>query len=194
MTDERALKWRPEEAWVISLDRRPDRWQSFVAQTCHLDFGVVAFPAVDGQVVRPPAKWRASTGAWGCACSHRAVLAQVHGTTLILEDDVVIPADFQQRMADFYLQVPDDWLVLKIGGQHHASPWPVARGVGRCRGTIRTHAYVVRKEGAEKLIELIDGADSHWDGPFGFPLDALGRCYAPDPFLVQLTSSGSDTD
>lgn len=83
----------PKVAYVINLDRRPDRWVQFLDNSSLIKIPIVRFPAVDGfnlpkSVLRSPAPIVA------CWMSHQAVAKEFLSTDadhcLILEDDIDI--------------------------------------------------------------------------------------------------------
>lgn len=159
----------------------------FHQRSSNLGFPYSVITAVDGLDVLPPSTWTASREAYGCALSHRSALEQATGTTLILEDDALIPPDFQERLRLFLAAVPSDWQLLKLGGEHLLPSELITPGVMRCERTVRTHAYVARGPMIAQLIGVIDETCRHWDACYG-----RITSYAPDPFLVNTTGVASD--
>lgn len=179
--------WTPDTAYVISMSWREDRRASLAPQLARLSFPVTVFTGLDGRLLPRPANFAASAQTLGCAFSHRVVLRQSRGTALILEDDAQLPTAFQRQVGELLAKLPPHWDLVKLGGEHLAPPIPVAPGVVRCVQTARTHAYLVRGLMRQRLIDIIDTTNWHWDAPY-----SLEPAYAPDPFLVGTDGSPSD--
>ena len=148
---------------VISLARRPDRLEAFWARLPRpwpLPWPEVV-PAVDGQAEPPPAGWKATPGAWGCARSHHSILSWAIATgverLLVLEDDVTFVPDFAARIAA--LAVPEDTCQIYLGGQHlaKAEALPGREDLVRGLNVNRTHAYgVLGRAALETLRDWIE--------------------------------------
>lgn len=144
------------KAVVINLDRSASRLASF--QREEWPWEVERVSAVDGKRLRPPEKWMQGRGdrdgAWGCWWSHMLVWAGVREPTVVLEDDAV-PVDlFEEKLAAFWREVPEDWDVVFLGGQHvtvERGQEQISERVVRAEGVGRTHAYVIRPEAVEKV-------------------------------------------
>lgn len=149
----------------LNLDRRPDRWQRFMAEL-PADWPFVPVErvaAVDGKACEipewyganllrlnhPPRDWlRKRAGAWGCLQSHLAVWRESWHTCerlLVLEDDAVFLPGFVRDVQTFLSLVPDDWDQLYFGGEHLKPPEEFAPGVFRGVNVNRTHAYAIRR-------------------------------------------------
>jgi hypothetical protein len=175
---------------LINLKRRPDRLEGFLEHFPEpWPFPVPqVFEAVDGwgQFLPPP--WRGSgAGAHGCWLSHLTVLRQAMEDQveelLVLEDDARFVPHFAKRFREFERELPLDWRLVMLGGQHDGMPTPVAPLVLRCSDTRRTHAYVVRRSGMPALLGTWLTATTHID--FLLPrVQERIRTYAPRPFLV----------
>jgi GR25 family glycosyltransferase involved in LPS biosynthesis len=186
--------WVPEQALVISLESRTDRRTALRRSLPNLGFQATMLDAVDGSSSMPSNdNWRGSPESWACAESHiRALSRPGNGPKLILEDDVIIPANFQARMKDLLRHAPRGWDVLMLGGQHQLHPYSVNDGVLRCMMTGRAHAYVVRnRKVADLLIEVARDARYHWDSFLARSMHHLIHAYAPDPFIIWTSNSPS---
>lgn len=189
--------WTPDAAYVISLPVRLDRHASLRAQLPKLGFPVQRHDAHDGVASPPPAYrfYSESDAAWGASRSHVAVLdraiAAGAGTVLVLEDDVVVPEDFAERMDQLLDLAPPDWEALMLGGEHARPAHPHAPGVERCTMCIRTHAYVLRGGAIADMRTLIDLTPRHYDISMARTLGMRRRTYAPAPFLLRHSGSPS---
>jgi GR25 family glycosyltransferase involved in LPS biosynthesis len=183
---------------VLSLARRPDRlesfWKGFPARWPFPRPDVVA--AVDGLTVFLPPPWRGSgAGAHGCWLTHLKVLRQAYADgveeLLVLEDDATFLPRFAHRAAQFCRELPVDWRMVMLGGQHVQPAVERSRHVVRCRDTQRTHAYVIRRSAMPCLLAIWGGATGHLD--FYLPrFQERMITYAPRPFLVGQAAGSSE--
>lgn len=201
--------------FCLNLDRRPDRWERFVAEIRSMGSAwplppVVRFAAVDGVLLERPDWWTSSAGAWGCLHSHLATIAAADRAVLesvaIFEDDAFFCPSFPDRYRRFAAEVPDDWDMIYLGGQHLdpklRPPVPLA---GSTEVLVpwavqRTHAYMVRHTAYRLLLDLLTDLD--WVRNVGwFHVDRLlawimasGRLkvYCPRQWLVGQEGGSSD--
>ena len=154
----------------VSLDRRPERWATFNAQTAAFGWPIHRFSAMDGLRLPAPRGWPSGAGAWGCFLSHRRILedavAAGVNSVLIFEDDCTFHPDFVDLLSRFLAEVPQNWDGLMLGGQHLQDPIAISPGVVRCLETNRTHAYAVRGDYLRQLLE-------DWES--WTPVDGIGH-------------------
>jgi hypothetical protein len=75
---------------------------------------------------------------------------------LILEDDAEFCDDFVALFEAWYQQVPDDWDMLYLGGNHNGlKVKQVSEHVGRVTEMYATHAYAVRGRAIERIINRL---------------------------------------
>lgn len=148
-----------DRVYVVNLDRRPDRMKEFERRVSEIPGGwpfaeIVRASGVDGKKCKHPSWWRAGGGAWGCYRSHVRLIEQCLnegvGSVLLLEDDATFGPDFVERVREFVDEVPTDWGMMYLGGQHlHAKTHPPLRvnpRVYRPYNVNRTHAFALRGE------------------------------------------------
>eukprot|EP00928_Gymnodinium_smaydae_P039067 TRINITY_DN26777_c0_g1_i1.p1 TRINITY_DN26777_c0_g1~~TRINITY_DN26777_c0_g1_i1.p1 ORF type:complete len:524 (-),score=60.13 TRINITY_DN26777_c0_g1_i1:284-1855(-) len=214
-----APPWSPPPVWVVNLDQSTDRWK-----LCEHEFnqhGVAAerFPATLGKALSDDelneqctfgARYLCTAGMIGCFVSHRRVWQRVVDEGLpavvVLEDDVVIYPNFNERLRDLLLELPEDWDVCLLGAVGcvqtdveplHMKLFGLFTGGGRpSPGRTRklsenvyvpyrpagTHAYIVSQRGARKLLELCPKVRYHVDLT-AWSLRDL-RLYAATKFLA----------
>jgi GR25 family glycosyltransferase involved in LPS biosynthesis len=196
-----------DRVFVINLDRRPDRWEAFRNRVpADWPFAIPErWSAKDWQDNKPPQWFQQPRGAWGCLLSHLGVWRQILDdglrSALIFEDDAGFGDAFGQDARSFCDAVPADWKQIYLGGQHfrqaHALPVEVKPGVLRCANVNRLHAYAVRSEYAEELIEYVP----HHAQETGKQIDYLvgdlcearqSGVYAPIRWLVGQAANTSD--
>ncbi len=115
-------------------------------------------------------------GEIGCTLSHKlaleAFLATDEAMALILEDDAVVPTGLGEAIARLVERLPQDWGFLKIGGfggvrGRLVSDTSFGKLVATTATTVYSHAYVVSRQGAERLLHNIL--------PVRFPYDIYRR-------------------
>lgn len=187
----------------INLDRRYDRWDEFSELRLHDVFGEVErMAAIDGVRASHPSWWKSGKGAWGCFRSHLRIIEDAinsqQQSVLIFEDDALPCDDFARKAEDFFGNLPDDWEMAFLGGQHwkveERPPVRINDYVSRGWNIQRTHAYAINGRAALlKIYRHLTRADwsskaddpHHVDKQFG-QLHVSGdiRAYCPNVFLV----------
>ncbi|WP_419580241.1 glycosyltransferase family 25 protein [Stieleria magnilauensis] len=151
-----------ERCFLINLDRREDRlreWMQQLPQPWPLP-EPERFAAIDGRRVATPPQWRAGNGAWGCYRSHLLILEKclLEGidSYVVFEDDAGFREGFVERFNQFVSELPEDWGLAYLGGQHlYAGKHPPAKvdeHVYRPYNVNRTHAFMVRGRPAMKTL------------------------------------------
>lgn len=194
------MSWTPDEVFVLTLARRPDRLDRFQRNLVNLEWPFKApevFLAVDGYAAAVPGNWPFTPGAWGCLRSHAMILqaAQTRGarSLLILEDDAIFPLSFAARVRQILNELPPTWEGLMMGGQHVRTPIGISERLSRCRGTVRTHCYAVRGPLLARLERAYSRGVGHADRILARLMTRF-EFYAPVPFLVGQAAGASDID
>ncbi|MBU6222661.1 MAG: glycosyltransferase family 25 protein [Planctomycetes bacterium] len=195
-----------ERVVVISLGRRRDRLWAFLDRFLEAWPGTPLrlFTAVDGSQEALPDGWRGTAGAWGCARSHEAVVAQAltDGVErlLVLEDDATFVPGFAERLAG--LRIPGTCQMLYLGGEHLLPPQPVWPGLVLGRNVNRTHAYaILGRPALETIREHLRWHPARWtaahnvDHQLGILHEtARVAVYAADPWMCGQAAGRSDID
>lgn len=189
-----------ERIYCVSLKRRQDRWDKFEQRINQSDwpFGDIRrFDAIDGKLCPPPQWWSQGGGAWGCYRSHMQILEtclnEKVDSVLFLEDDALPVDGFREKVEDFIANVPADWGMLYLGGQHlfvnKNPPKKVNDKVYIPWNVNRTHAFALRG----KMMKIAYRHLSRIDWNKGHHIDHhLGRLhqqrrhpiYCPDQWLI----------
>jgi len=122
--------------FVINLDRRTDRWSSFLEKTLSIPLVFNRFSAIDGRELVPTRQlfslfdtndYKFRKGMVGCALTHLQLIIQLvndpeYDMYLIVEDDVDFSPDFYKKYSKLYqeLSATDDWGLMYLG--HTAYP------------------------------------------------------------------------
>jgi GR25 family glycosyltransferase involved in LPS biosynthesis len=120
------------KAFVINLNRRPDRYEKFKSNCFCLKFNPERFEAVDGSAMAEkgfsePIRYlfrnndfNMSPGVVGCALSHIKLWKKLVADTkvdsyLIYEDDVEFTESYEWKLFSLMLSAPASWDILYLG-------------------------------------------------------------------------------
>lgn len=186
---------------LLNLKRRPDRLAAVQKEMAEKGWPFKepdVFEAIDGQKVPTPFGWTESAGAYGCRLSHCRVMEQAFlddvSSLLVLEDDFCVTSTFLQDVETFLRDVPDDWELLMLGGQHMKPPIKVKPGVVRCCDTQLLHAIGWRNGPMMRDVYrqwMSTTSDCHIDWQLARMM-AHYKVYAPEPILFWQTGRDSD--
>ncbi|HEV2827545.1 MAG TPA: glycosyltransferase family 25 protein [Pyrinomonadaceae bacterium] len=182
----------------INLDRRPERWKKVQFQFALHDLkSVRRFPALDGVTLEVPPGWEGSPGAYGCLQSHLAVVREARDNGLariwILEDDVVLDSDFNDKFSRYAEQVPSDWDMLFFGGLHlFVRPQRISDNISRLAHSFSTFAYALRQTVYDSFIEINSRSLMPVDLN-NVVLQQNFNCYCFAPPLAWVAENYSDT-
>jgi len=190
-----------DRAICINLDRRHERWNTFLSTYPSQMPAPSRLSATDGWRVTLPAD-RTDRGAWGCWESHRRAMASCveSGTeaAIIFEDDAIPTAAFASRWPDFCDALPANWQFVYLGGciREGLVPRRVNRLVFAPGPVATSHAYAVRQPLLGKILLEMSGAigAQHFDNFLEgvLPKLAPGTCYCPDRWLFNQVGGMSD--
>ena len=180
--------------YVINMKERVDRWKRFTQQPLvHNLKHLKQFSAVNGKKLdymkdrRISVRTRlnifrnyrrshhevATLGAVGCSLSHIAIwkkfLASGAKHCLILEDDAILTESTFDHIDRLFPKLPADWGVWVLGyykanlvyQPYHVKPW------NQVYKFTATHAYLITREAAKKLLADALPIESHVDHYIG---------------------------
>lgn len=141
----------------VNLDRRPDRRSKCEGQFKAQGIEVARFPAVDQKRVKRT-RGHGSAAEYACQLSHRLILRKAAkekvSSVLILEDDVILQKNFKSALER--LDPPDDWGIILFGCTYVNMPKVMRRGWVRVHHFWGTHAYAVRDNWIQPLLEQLN--------------------------------------
>jgi GR25 family glycosyltransferase involved in LPS biosynthesis len=188
-----------DETYVINLDKDVSKMQKMDATLSALDMPYTRFPAIKGadlteeekrEYVTDTCSKLCTNASVGCATSHKKLwetIARTPGVdnALILEDDCVFIDGCNDIIKKACSELPDNYDILYLGflrtgydavdykkrySKHLLIP-------KYCHGT---HAYIVSKQGAEKLCKIIPKVYFHVDQVMSWNFDKLNvYCCSP---------------
>ena len=181
----------------ISLERRPERWNTFQAHAAGAGLPVKKLPAVDAKSFQTKAHEHPdisvltahniyygvrrshyeidAAGAIGCSLSHyeawRQLLASSAPAMIIFEDDSPVPADLRARLE--VLQLPDDWDIIQFQRTEFSNgssckPIPGEEPWYQCLGLMGSYAYMISRRGAQRMLEKAYPIELHMDAYMAF--------------------------
>lgn len=161
-----------DRVFCINLDSRPDRWQQSSMLFQQLGIDVERIPAVQGTATNLNWPFPLKAGAIGCSMSHLFALKYAKQLSLknflILEDDVEFVEDFNYKFDIVIDQVPSNWDILYLSGNHHLGPnlRQVAADIWQCEYTLATHSIAINHSVFDyfinTIIDLTKPCDVHY--------------------------------
>lgn len=160
-----------DKVFCINLDRRPDRWEQFLADLPDdWPFKVPQrIQAIDGQKVKAPQWWKQGNGAWGCYRTHLRLLEEAMNndweSILLMEDDAKCIPNFTQDVRSFLSEVPEEWGMIYLGGQHlyvkKVRPRRHTEWVYIPYNVNRTHAFAIHRRMFKRVYRWLTAQDWH---------------------------------
>ena len=159
--------------YVINLERRQDRFESF-KKNCPLDIETInKFEAIDGKLLKnPPDNFRnLNKGEIGCFLSHKLLWEKTleekdSDYSIIFEDDAIFTENFIEKFNDI-INTNINFNILFIGGSY-VDNYKMTKSI-RVRNNIvkydyskewdgddcnrTTHAYIINKKTCQLLLD-----------------------------------------
>ena len=172
------------KTYIVNLDRRPDRWETFVKNAKDVEFlNYERFSAVDGKMIKNSSQlqqifesndYYMRRGMVGCLLSHVKIYTELINSEYdyftVLEDDVEFTPDFKNKYDNIFTQVNKNWDLIFLG--HHVRDTrrqqdelvkdkiPVLTKRDAYWSFLNslggTGGYIISKIGARKLLDFID--------------------------------------
>jgi len=144
-------------------------------------------------------------GAIGCSLSHFKTWAWIRDSmrdtnaVIILEDDTTIPIDFNKRLAKVVNDLPPTWDAVTFyntqfaGLEYGCKAIPGKGPWSACESLLGSHAYMVSRSGARKLLEKAYPIEIHVDAYIAFMhrLKHIELLWHP---ALQMLAASADTD
>jgi GR25 family glycosyltransferase involved in LPS biosynthesis len=157
-----------DKIFCINLKRRPDRLIQAMAEFEKFNVSVEFVEAVDGltlpmDVEGLPSKSKdgrkISRGDLGCTYTHLKIvkLAKEQGLRnyFVFEDDVEFSPDFNEVFDVFFNQLPENWDMLYLGGNHTEGYEMITRNIAKIFHTYTTHAIGVKSSAYDSMIKVL---------------------------------------
>jgi hypothetical protein len=148
-----------DKVYCINLDRRTDRWQESIEEFKKWNItGVERFPAQDGILLQK--HHTISLGALGLYKTIIEIIRYAkkmgYKNVLFLEDDIFFREQIQQ-LDEYMSAVPNDWVMLYLGGHHIQTPVRVSEKIVRNVQVFTTHSFAINSSIYDIILnDLID--------------------------------------
>lgn len=161
-----------DNTYCITLDARKDRWEQAKEEFSKNNIIAEKVSAIDGSKLNLNFPSEIKEGAVGCSLSHLYIMKMAKqlglSNYLVLEDDVKFIDNFIEIFPHIMNQVPSDWDMLYLGGQHiHGrNIQRVTENIYKCEYTLTTHSFAVKNTVydlfIDKLIDITKPCDVHF--------------------------------
>jgi glycosyl transferase family 25 len=181
--------------YCINLDRREDRWKESVREFEKHSMAVIRFRAIDGNIHGVEKENGASDGDIGCTLSHLELVRELKANSipyaLVLEDDITFIDDFNNLFQQYLEEVPEDWDMIYLGGNHVGELTQVSEHVFKTTKTYTTHAYLIKNTVYDEVIRLHGQGKKQVDVYYA-EIHEKYNCYVIRPHLAWQRESYSD--
>lgn len=161
-----------EKIFCINLDSRKDRWDESKQEFEKYNLKVERIPAISGKSMNLEFPDEIREGAVGCSLSQLFALKLAKqyelNNFLLLEDDIQFSSDLNDVFPEIIKQVPSDWDMLYLGGQHFhgMNLEKINENVFKCEYTLAAHSVAFNKTVFDrfinKLIDVTKPCDVHY--------------------------------
>jgi GR25 family glycosyltransferase involved in LPS biosynthesis len=204
-----------DKVFVINLDKDTERLSSIDKQLRESNILYERFSGILGKNIATDSRLSpfcsqfCTDGIKGCALSHRTIwetaIQNKYSTVMILEDDVVIPPNIQEKVRDILQRVPEDWEVIYLGCKLFCQDKHLSskignrligmtaeehdRDINKVKGSAGTYAVIFKTSFLEKIMDEpitthIDVELQGWIKKYG------GKAYGLHPEVI---TPGDDT-
>lgn len=179
------------KSYVINLKRRNDRLEKI-----NLPFNYEIFEATDGKIdfADYPIKQQGFMGCWD---SHRRLFTHVKNNkldmVLVLEDDIEVCDDFNNKLSKVMSELPEDWDLLYLGGWNVGDVEKYSESLNWAKKVYTTHAFIVRDKFYDTILEGINLRKWKVDILISDVLP-LGNCFICEPTLAWQREGFSDIE
>jgi GR25 family glycosyltransferase involved in LPS biosynthesis len=155
--------------YVVNLESDINRWDQILNDAKKQNLNIKRFNAVDGRKINlnHPSitnifkSRKLKPGQKGCALSHINLWKQISNgnpddNIIILEDDAIIPKDFDNKLKLYLNQAPNNWDMIILGGNrfkgtHYSNN--LIKPVINKYGNWGTFGYMIKRKCAKKLLK-----------------------------------------
>jgi hypothetical protein len=183
--------------FCINLDRRPERLEKVCAEfDKHGIENVMRFTGIDGKDL--DYKGPLNAGQMGCTLSHLFLLEHARDnhldSILIFEDDVLLSTDFNDRFNEAINELPGDWCMFYLGGNHFKGLQPYSDNLVRLKGTLTTHAFAIHSRFYDVAISTIRATLDQVIDVYFMILHSQYPCYCVHPKIAFQAIGFSDLE
>lgn len=178
------------KSYVINLKRRTDRLKEI-----NLPFQYEVFEGTDGK--EKFSDHGKMSGHIGCWDSHRRLFTQAKDLdldmVLVLEDDIEVCDDFNNKLTKAMEELPEDWDLLYLGGWNVGDIEKYSESLNWAKKVYTTHAFIVRNKFYDTILDGINSRKWKIDVLISDVLP-LGKCFICEPTLAWQREGFSDIE
>lgn len=163
---------KPYVIYCINMDTSIDRWSNILHYNKTYNLDIERFSAYNGKTLNLHSFIQngylsiyntLEKGQIGCALSHVFLWEKCRESHksyfILLEDDVIIPANFTKTLECILEHAPDGWDIVYLGGCYvkgslvngqFIKPTAYESGFNLC-----THAYILNKQSIPKMLDIM---------------------------------------
>jgi glycosyl transferase family 25 len=189
-----------DKTYCVNLNRRPDRWEKVKQEFNRIGVsGIERYEAIDGKDYDwTNIKYNPSllVGELGLIETHinliKDAIKNNYSSILIFEDDVYF-TDEINKIEEYMSQLPDNWDMLYLGGNHIYGPPPpkVNDKILKLVKTYTTHAIAIKSNLFETIIAMTEGRKKQIDVYYA-DLQTVYNVYGFTPNMALQTEDFSD--
>ena len=176
--------------YVINLKRRDDRLKNL-----NLPFQYEVFEATDGK--EKFAEFGKIQGHIGCLDSHKRLFTFAKenniDTIMVMEDDIEVDEDFNEKLEIIMGQLPEDWDLLYLGGWNVGEKKTYSDLLDIAERVLTTHAFIVKNKFFDIIIQGLSVRDWKVDVLLSDVL-TKGKCYIANPKIAYQREGFSDIE
>jgi hypothetical protein len=182
-----------DHIYCINLDKRTDRWEDCVKQFKKHNLTVERFSAIDGNTIKNTTTLM--PGEYGILSTHIELIKDAknkgYKNILILEDDVEFIDNLNEYFSLFKGQIPDDWVMLYLSGNHVGGCLQVSENIFKIFHSYAIHSFAIKSELFDLIINGLPKYKKAVD-VFYAELQSLFPSYVIRPHLAWQRESFSD--
>jgi len=182
-----------DHIYCINLDKRTDRWEDCVKQFKKHNLNVERFSAIDGNTIKNTTTLM--PGEYGILSTHIELIKDAknkgYKNILILEDDVEFIDNLNEYFSLFKGQIPDDWVMLYLSGNHVGGCLQVSENIFKIFHSYAIHSFAIKSELFDLIINGLPKYKKAVD-VFYAELQSLFPSYVIRPHLAWQRESFSD--
>ena len=173
-----------DKIYCINLDRSKERWEIIKENANKSNIEIHRFEGIDGNIIDKKMlekkynikiNHKLRKGTIGCALSHISLIKKIseenNNYVLILEDDVIIPEDFNKKVNSYLSKIDFDFDILFLGGCNiygHEFKTNFVKPIQTddqhlYRYNLCCHAMLINKKNIHKILKVLSSIDRSID-------------------------------
>jgi GR25 family glycosyltransferase involved in LPS biosynthesis len=162
-----------DKIYCINLKRRQDRWKKCLKEFKKNDLeGIERYQAIDGKLYNwSSTKYNPSLlkGELGVLETHINIISEAvvkgYSSIMILEDDVYFTPEIA-KLDEYLSDVPSDWDMIHLGGNHTYGPVPemITDKIMRLENTFATEGVIIRNTIFQTILDMTKDRERQIDG------------------------------